>query len=135
MKKTYVILLFVTILSICCDMGLFSISEGRGESRANCIIFGNIFTKEDRSGNILFTGNIKNYGDAKAYFVKITLTVEYISDRPDETVSSYVESIHLEGGQCSTFQCTADGPYSDYFDCSYKITWDEESDNFFIDIR
>lgn len=41
---------------------------------ANCVLVGNINERLDRSGNIIFSGEVKNTGNRRADFVKITLT-------------------------------------------------------------
>lgn len=123
MKKSYLILIIILIFSINCD--LFDSMN----TSANCVIVGNITVQEDFEGEIKFLGEIKNNGDAKALFVKITFTMKDGGGSVIDTDFTYVNSTDLDPGQTSSFECWTDTPYSQVSTYDYEITWDEENMN------
>jgi hypothetical protein len=93
---------------------------------ANCVIVGSITVQEDFEGCIKFLGEIRNQGDGKALFVKITFTMKDSSDNVIGTDFTYVNSTDLNPGQTSSFECWTDVLLSTVSSWSYEITWDDE---------
>lgn len=118
MKKTYLILIIILICNIGCDII---------NRTANCVLVGDITVQEDFEGDIKFLGEIKNDGDAKALFVKITFTMKDSGSNVIGTDFSYVNSTDLDPGQTSSFECWTNTPYSQVSSYDYEITWNEES--------
>jgi len=118
MKKTNLILIIILIFSIGCDVL---------NRTANCVLVGNITVQEDFEGDIKFLGEIKNDGDAKALFVKITFTMKDSGGSVIDTDFAYVNSTDLDPGQTSSFECWTSTPYSQVSTYDYEITWDEEN--------
>lgn len=121
MKKTYLVLVIILICSINCE--LFDAMD----TSANCVLVGDITVQEDFEGDIKFLGEIKNDGDAKALFVKITFTMKDSGGSVIDTDFTYVNSTDLDPGQTSSFECWTNAPYSQVDSYDYEITWDEES--------
>jgi len=121
MKKTYLILIIVLICNISCKF------FDSMNASANCVLVGSITVQQDYSGDIKFLGEIKNDGDAKALFVKITFTMKNSGGSVIDTDFTYVNSTDLDPGQTSSFECYTDAPYSQVASYDYEITWDEES--------
>jgi len=121
MKKTYLVLIILLICCISCD--LFDVLN----ESANCVLVGDITVQQDYSDDIKFLGEIKNEGDAKALFVKITFTMKDSGGNVIDTDFTFVNSTDLDPGQTSSFECYTDAPYSQVDSYDYEITWDEES--------
>ena len=118
MKKQAFLLIIIFLLISC---GIFS-----PKKEADCVIVGSITVQEDFEGDIKFLGEIKNQGDGKALFVKITFTMKNASGNVIGTDFTYVNSTDLEPGQASSFECYTTVQKSEVADWSYEITWQEE---------
>ncbi len=95
------------------------------KKEANCVIVGEITVTEDFEGDIKFLGQIKNIGDAKACFVKITFTMKDSNGKVIDTEFTYVNSTDLEPGQTSSFECYTEVQKSLVASWEYEITWNE----------
>ncbi|MBD3413276.1 MAG: hypothetical protein GF421_02460 [Candidatus Aminicenantes bacterium] len=121
MKKISLILFIILICNISCELFDFM------NKSANCVLVGDITVQEDFEGDIKFLGEIKNDGDAKALFVKITFTMKDSGGSVIDTDFTYVNSTDLDPGQTSSFECWTNASYSQVDSYDYEITWDEES--------
>jgi len=119
MKKTCLILIIIFVCIINCDVI---------NRTANCVLVGDLTVQEDFSGDIKFLGEIKNEGDAKALFVKITFTMKDSGGSVIDTDFTFVNSTDLDPGQTSSFECYTTASYSQVSTYDYEITWDEEND-------
>jgi len=119
MVASFSLVIIVLFLCINCD-SIFS------SKTADCVIVGNITETEDYSGDIKFLGEIKNQGDAKALFVKITFTLKNASGGVIDTELTYISSTDLDPGQTSSFECYTNVKRTDVSSWTYEIDWDEE---------
>jgi hypothetical protein len=119
MKKKSLILFSLMFILICCD-SIFQSKE------ANCVVAGSINVIEDYFGDVKFLGEIRNDGDAKALFVKITFTMKDGAENVIGVDFTYVNSTDLDPGQTSSFECYTSVSYSDMDSYTYEISWDDE---------
>jgi len=123
MKK--LIITFVLSSIIICSF--YSCESTFGKKEADCVVVGNITVQEDFENDIKFLGEIKNQGDAKALYVKITFTLKNAAGDVIGTDYTYVNSTDLDPGQTSSFECWTETPYNQVESWEYDITWNEES--------
>jgi hypothetical protein len=119
MRKIISITLLISLLFLINCKSLFEKKE------ANCVIVGEITVTEDYEGDIKFLGEIKNIGNAKACFVKITFTMKNAQGNVIGTDFTFVNSVDLAPGQTSSFECYTEVLRAQVATWSYEITWQE----------
>ena len=130
MKKSLTIIIFFAfLLTFMYCNSIFQKKE------ANCVLVGDLTVQEDSGGNTKFLGEIKNVGDAKAFYVKITIITRKANGSVLGVDVGLVILIDfeldvepgLEPGQTRGFECLTDSP-KDWVDSwTYEITWKDES--------
>jgi len=120
MKTIYLILVFLITCSVHCDFVDIKTTS------ANCVLVGEISMQENDSRNAKFLGKVKNVGEAKALWVKITFTIKDSEGSTLDYDFAFSDPTDLNPGQTGSFECDSDAPYSQVSPYDYETTWSEE---------
>ncbi|MDD5062357.1 MAG: hypothetical protein PHN44_08800 [Candidatus Marinimicrobia bacterium] len=104
---------------------------------ANCVLVGNVKERKDRSGNTIFSGEIKNIGNRRADFVKINFIFRKNWSGDSETRTAFIEGSYFtfEGsgitsnnsllpGASGTFEMIIPKEFGTFIGYSYNIDWE-----------
>ncbi|RKY56936.1 MAG: hypothetical protein DRP89_00440 [Candidatus Neomarinimicrobiota bacterium] len=105
---------------------------------ANCVLVGNIKEKKDRSGNTIFSGEVKNIGNRRADFVKINFVFRKNWSGDTQTRTAFVEGSYftfedsgittnnsLLPGASGTFELILQKSFGNFIGYSYTIDWEQ----------
>lgn len=105
---------------------------------ANCVLVGNIKERKDRSGNTIFSGEVKNIGNRRADFVKVNFIFRKNWSGDTETRTAFVEGSYytFEGtgittnntllpGASGTFELIIPKNFGTFIGYSYNIDWEQ----------
>lgn len=105
---------------------------------ANCVLIGNVKENKDRTGNTIFTGEVKNIGSRRADFVKINFIFRKNWSGETDTKTAFVEGSYytFEGsgittnnsllpGASGTFQLIIQKSFGAFIGYSYSIEWEQ----------
>lgn len=104
---------------------------------ANCVLVGNVKERKDRTGNTIFSGEIKNIGSRRADFVKINFVFRKNWSGDTETRTAFVEGSYFtfEGsgittnnsllpGASGNFEMVIPKEFGNFIGYSYNIDWE-----------
>jgi len=104
---------------------------------ANCVLVGNVKERKDRTGNTIFSGEIKNIGSRRADFVKINFVFRKNWSGDTETRTAFVEGSYFtfEGsgitsnnsllpGASGNFELIIPKEFGTFIGYSYNIDWE-----------
>lgn len=105
---------------------------------ANCVLVGNIKERKDRSGNTIFSGEIKNIGNRRADFVKINFVFRKNWSGDTQTRTAFIEGSYftfedsgittnnsLLPGASGTFELIIQKTFGSFIGYSYTIDWEQ----------
>lgn len=105
---------------------------------ANCVLVGNIKEKKDRSGNTIFSGEIKNIGNKRADFVKANFIFRKNWSGDTQTRTTFVEGSYytfeqsgitsnnsILPGASGTFELIIPKSFGTFIGYSYTIDWEQ----------
>ncbi len=105
---------------------------------ANCVLVGNIKERKDRTGNTIFSGEVKNIGNRRADFVKVNFIFRKNWSGDTETRTTFVEGSYytFEGsgitsnnsllpGASGNFELVVPKNFGTFIGYSYNIDWEQ----------
>ena len=104
----------------------------------NCVLVGNISEKKDRSGNTIFSGEVKNIGARRADFVKVNFIFRKNWSGDTKTRTAFVEGTYftfedsgittnnsLLPGATGKFELIIPKNFGSFIGYSYTIEWEQ----------
>jgi hypothetical protein len=104
----------------------------------NCVLVGNISERKDRSGNTIFTGEVKNIGARRADFVKVNFIFRKNWSGDTKTRTVFVEGTYftfedsgittnnsLLPGASGSFELIVPKDFGSFIGYSYTIEWEQ----------
>lgn len=104
---------------------------------ANVVLVGNISELKDRSGNITFSGQVKNIGGRRADFVKLNFVFRKNWSGETQTLTTFVSGTYhtfdsgivtdssLLPGASGNFELVVPSSFGPFIGYSYTIDWEE----------
>jgi len=105
---------------------------------ANCVLVGNIKEQKDRSGNTVFSGEVKNIGARRADFVKVNFIFRKNWSGDTKTSTAFVEGSYftfedsgittsnsLLPGASGKFELIIPKSFGTFIGYSYTIEWEQ----------
>lgn len=105
---------------------------------ANCVLVGNISERKDRSGNTIFSGEVKNIGARRADFVKVNFIFRKNWSGDTKTRTAFVEGSYftfedsgittnnsLLPGATGKFELIIPKDFGSFIGYSYTIEWEQ----------
>ncbi|MCK4640272.1 MAG: hypothetical protein KAU06_02940 [Candidatus Marinimicrobia bacterium] len=104
----------------------------------NCVLLGNIKERKDRSGNTVFSGEVKNIGARRADFVKVNFVFRKNWSGDTKTRTAFVEGTYftfedsgittnnsLLPGASGNFELIIPKSFGTFIGYSYTIEWEQ----------
>ena len=104
----------------------------------NCVLVGNISERKDRSGNTIFSGEVKNIGARRADFVKVNFVFRKNWSGDTKTRTAFVEGTYftfedsgittnnsLLPGATGKFELIIPKNFGSFIGYSYTIEWEQ----------
>ncbi|MDO9549215.1 MAG: hypothetical protein Q7J65_09660 [Candidatus Marinimicrobia bacterium] len=104
----------------------------------NCVLVGNINERKDRSGNTIFSGEVKNIGARRADFVKVNFVFRKNWSGDTKTRTAFVEGTYftfensgittnnsLLPGATGKFELIIPKDFGSFIGYSYTIEWEQ----------
>lgn len=105
---------------------------------ANCVLVGDIKERKDRSGNTIFSGEVKNIGTRRADFVKVNFIFRKNWSGDTKTKTAFVEGTYftfedsgittnntLLPGASGNFELIIPKSFGTFIGYSYTIEWEQ----------
>lgn len=109
-----------------------------GAKTPNCVLVGNINERKDRSGNTIFSGEVKNIGARRADFVKVNFIFRKNWSGDTKTRTAFVEGSYytfedsgittnnsLLPGASGKFELIIPKDFGSFIGYSYTIEWEQ----------